>query len=129
MASKRKCLEEAEEERQPDVADATARLKALNTGRHVDAASRTQMLLRFGQRLQARRSKRQSQGPAAAPAGQCLQCQAVGRKAAVCAHCTGPMCAGCARPCCRCCRVFCATCTMLDYTAQETQSVCFDCSG
>ncbi|KAJ2712974.1 hypothetical protein H4R19_002481 [Coemansia spiralis] len=126
MASKRKCHEETADE-EPSVSDATARLKALNTGCDVDAASRTQMLLRFGQRLQAHRSKARGQEPAEPPAAQCPLCQTAGCAAAVCAHCTRPVCGGCARQCHRCCRAFCSTCSTLDYTTPVTQPVCLDC--
>ncbi|KAJ2441901.1 hypothetical protein GGF42_007141 [Coemansia sp. RSA 2424] len=106
--------------------------KSANLGQAVDAVSKTQMLLKFGQRLQAQKSRAAKQVPEPEPANGmlCPRCPTAGKRAAVtrCSYCCCALCAGCQQQCCCCGQMFCPTCSTLDYAEHETRAVCLDCS-
>ncbi|KAJ2098901.1 hypothetical protein GGI09_003067 [Coemansia sp. S100] len=105
--------------------------KTTNRGQTVDAASKTQMLLKFGQVLQAQKSRAAKQAPE--PVSDdvlCSRCPIAGKQAAVgrCNYCSRVLCVGCQNQCCCCGQNFCSMCSTLDYAEYETRAVCLDCS-
>ncbi|KAJ1937479.1 hypothetical protein GGF37_005194 [Kickxella alabastrina] len=112
----------------------TVKTKAVNTGRQIDVASKTQMLLLFGQQLQSKQAKanrQQAQEQLAQQSVNCSQCSRTYSKADIkmCIHCAKYQCAGCTEQCYYCGNPFCTKCSIYDYSEYETRSVCFDCSN
>ncbi|KAJ2721883.1 hypothetical protein GGI07_003674 [Coemansia sp. Benny D115] len=117
-------------------AEPSANLKSINTGGHMDAVGRTQMLLRFGQHVQAKHAKeakanRLAQEKLAQQTGDCGQCKRPYSLAVIrsCIHCNKFQCSDCLVKCYYCSNLFCSGCSIYDYAEYETRSVCFDCNN
>ncbi|KAJ2161569.1 hypothetical protein GGF46_001339 [Coemansia sp. RSA 552] len=106
------------------------RLKAANTGTQVDVVRRTRMMLLFGQRLQAQKTKALGRKETKSPDTQCLRCKASysSTTGPGCSHCAQPLCSACLFQCHGCNEGFCSACSICDYSSLETRSVCFECN-
>ncbi|KAJ1845171.1 hypothetical protein LPJ73_004942 [Coemansia sp. RSA 2703] len=109
------------------------KLKAANSGKDVSAIGRTQMMLTFGQHLQASKAKAARQAMNQVDPQQIVTCSHCNKHYGLadirsCIHCGKYQCVGCTQQCYCCKNQFCAQCSIYDYSEFETRSVCFDCN-
>ncbi|PIA17339.1 hypothetical protein COEREDRAFT_80667 [Coemansia reversa NRRL 1564] len=130
MPVKRKCIDDNDNVSSHHAAPGC--VKAANTGAQTNAAGRTQMLLLFGQRLQALEAKarKPTQVPVTTSSSCCRQCKSIFPmlKTSTCNHCAQALCSLCQVKCYSCSGSFCSTCSIFDYSDYETRSACFDCN-